>query len=298
MANSAFFVGLMIALPNESGNVETKMSFNDAKSNFVSTARFGLKSQIVWLEGKSYNVRRLILEKLLPLARRGLLTVGIDANHIDRYLGVLEERVSQNKTGADWMLKSLSNMNKRAKPNVRMRTLTEAMKKNQEKGDPLHSWDLAEIPEGADWIDSFKTVEQFMSTDLFTVRPEDVIDLAASLMHWKHIRHIPVEDDAGRLIGIISHRDLLEMFVQGKTKGGSDVVIREIMKPNPISICPETSSLEALRLMRTKNIGCLPVLKDKRLVGIITAYGFLTVSVKLFEECLNASDPVKTKSAK
>ena len=43
-----------------------------------------------------------------------------------------------------------------------------------------------------------------MITDLFTVRPEDVIDLAASLMNWQEIQHVPVEDDEGRLVGIVT----------------------------------------------------------------------------------------------
>jgi CBS domain-containing protein len=58
------------------------------------------------------------------------------------------------------------------------------------------------------------------------------------------------------------------------------------MKINPIKIAPETSTLQALELMREKNIGCLPVVKSEKLVGLITAHDFLTVSAKLFEERL------------
>jgi CBS domain-containing protein len=287
MANAAFFLGLVTALPEEYGDVTEKMSFDDAKNNFFSAARFGLKSQIAWLDGESYRARNLILDELLPRARFGLRKAGVDVADIDRYLGILQERVSQEKTGARWMLDSLAGMDKRAKTNVRMRTLTAAMKENQEKGIPLHQWELAQIPQKSDWIDNYKTVEQFMSTDLFTVRPEDVIDLAANLMHWKHIRHVPVEDDSGRLVGIVSHRDLLELFALGKTDNKSEIIVRDIMKPNPITIAPETSSLEALRLMREKNIGCLPIVRHEKLIGLITAYDFLTVSVKLFEERQN-----------
>jgi len=203
-------------------------------------------------------------------------------------LGILEERVSQEKTGASWMLDSLANMDKRAKQNVRMRSLTAAMKTNQETGEPLHLWKLAEIPQNSDWIDNYKTVEQFMITDLFTVRPEDAIDLAANLMHWKHVRHVPVEDDEGRLVGIVSHRDLLELFALGKTNEKSEIVVRDVMKQNLITISPETPTLEALSLMRDKNIGCLPIIKAEKLVGLITAYDFLTVSAKLFEERLQS----------
>lgn len=286
MANAAFFLGLMMALPEEYGDVNDRMSFDDAKQNFFSTARFGLKSQIVWLDGESWRAGRLILEELLPRARHGLKMVGIEANDIERYLGILEERVVQEKTGSRWMLDSLASMDKRAKQNVRMRSLTAAMKANQEKGEPVHLWPLAEIPPKSDWIDNYKTVEQFMVTDLFTVRPEDVIDLAANLMHWKHVRHVPVEDDEGKLVGIVSHRDLLELFALGKTKGKPEIIVRDVMKRDLITITSKTPTLEALRLMREKNIGCLPVIKDEKLVGLITAYDFLTVSAKLFEEKL------------
>jgi CBS domain-containing protein len=286
MANAAFFLGLMMALPAEFGDVTERMSFDDAKSNFFSTARFGLKSQIVWLDGKSYRAKELILEELLPRARQGLNSVNIDSEHVEKYLGILEERVSQEKTGARWMLDSLCAMDKRAKPNVRMRSLTAAMKSNQETGKPLHEWSLAEIPQKCDWIDNYKTVEQFMATDLFTVRPEDVVDLAANLMHWRHVRHVPVENDEGKLVGIVSHRDLLELLALGKTNGNGEIIVRDVMKQNLTTIMPETPALEALYLMRDKNIGCLPVIKNEKLVGLITAYDFLTVSAKLFEEKL------------
>jgi CBS domain-containing protein len=176
-----------------------------------------------------------------------------------------------------------------------MRSLTAAMKKNQEASLPLHEWKLAEVPKQPDWIDNYKTVEQFMSTDLFTVRPADVVDLAACLMHWKHVRHVPVENDDGELVGIVSHRDLLEMFARGGMEKANGVIVRDIMKQNLITASPETPALEALYLMREKGIGCLPVVKGERLVGLITAYDFLTVSVKLFEEKLGECTAQQTK---
>ncbi len=288
MANSAFFLGLMMALPEEYGDVTEKMSFDDAKTNFFTTARYGLKSQIAWLDGKNYRAQKLILEELLPRARRGLNLVNIDAADIDKYLGILEERVSREKTGAQWVLDSLAGMDKAAKSNIRMRALTAAMLKHQETGEPLHCWSLAEIEEKSDWIDNYRTVEQFMSRDLFTVRPEDVIDLAVNLMDWKHIRHVPVEDADGDLVGIVSHRDLLQLFSLPMLRNNQEIVVKNVMRKNLITISPETDTLDALYLMREKNIGCLPVVKNKKLVGLITAHDFLTVSTRLFEERLKA----------
>ena len=294
MANAAFFLGLMMELPAEFGDITKFMSFDDAKNNFFNAARYGLGGQNLGLDGKSRRVGRLILEELLPRARRGLIRAGIDEGDSTRLLDIIEARVASEKTGAGWMIDSLASMDKRAKPNVRMRTLTAAMRSNQEGRKPLHEWPLANIPARSDWIDNYKTVEQFMAVDLFTVRPEDILDLAASLMHWRHVRHVPVEDDAGHLIGIVSHRDLIELLASGKLSASPRFVVRDIMKTDLVTVTPETPTLDALDLMRGHNIGCLPVLKDGRLVGIVTAYDFLTVSAKLLEEKLA---DVTTRSA-
>src|SRR4029079_19544438 len=95
-----------------------------------------------------------------------------------------------------------------------------------------------------------------------------------------------VEDKKGRLVGIVSHRDVVELLALGKADLANEIAVREIMKTDLVVISPETSTLEALYLMRNKNIGCLPVVLRGRLVGLITAYDFLTVSAKLLEERL------------
>ena len=290
VANSAFFFGLMMALPKKYGNVADCMAFEVAKDNFYSVARYGLKSQIVWLDGEGYRAKRLILDELLPLAKEGLESVGIDEADIYKYLGVIEKRAEAQRTGAGWMLESLAGMDKTAKMNVRMRALTAQLIKNQEAKSPVHTWELATIEEKCNWIDNYRTVERFMARDLFTVRPEDVIDLAASLMNWKHIRHVPVEDDEGNLIGVISHRDLLEILAKNQNKENEEIIVSDVMKTDLITITPETSTLEALNLMREKNIGCLPIVKHEKLVGMVTAHDFLTVSAKLFEERLKDID--------
>jgi CBS domain-containing protein len=134
-----------------------------------------------------------------------------------------------------------------------------------------------------------------MSTDLFTVRPEDVIELAASLMHWKHVRHVPVENDAGELVGVVSHRDLIELIALNKLGNSGEIIVRDIMKKDLLTITADTPALDALLLMREEGIGCLPVVNGSRLVGLITAYDFLTVSTKLFEERLMEFTTVAVK---
>jgi len=123
-----------------------------------------------------------------------------------------------------------------------------------------------------------------MSTDLFTVRPDDLIDLAASVMDWRHIRHVPVEDEEGRLVGLISHRRLLHLISRGLRH--ENVTVRDVMVANPVTVSPATPTLDAIQIMRDQRIGCLPVVETDQLVGIVTSYDFLEASARLFQEHL------------
>jgi hypothetical protein len=192
MANAAFYIGLMTALPEEYGPIEKLISFDDTKTNFFAAARYGLHAQIEWVKGKSYPAKDLILNHLLPLAREGLKKAGVEIADSDTYLGILEERVRIGQTGAQWTLQSLAAMGEEETLDMRQNRLTSAMLERQKDGDPVHHWPLIEGNETPDWSRSYQTVAQFMSTDLFTVRPDDLVDLAASVMDWKHVRHVPV----------------------------------------------------------------------------------------------------------
>ncbi|MEP7336599.1 MAG: CBS domain-containing protein [Acidobacteriota bacterium] len=300
MANSAFFFGLMTALPEEHGRVDRLMSFDEAKENFLAAGRQGLKAQLTWLNGQEYPAPELILDHLLPLAYEGLKQAGVDSEDAARYLNVIEERVRRDQTGAQWSLRSLAAMGDGGTRELRHRALVEAMIKQQQGklgGSPVHQWPLAAPPSPAalrDWSGSYQTVGQFMATDLFTVRPDDLIDLAASLMDWKHVRHVPVEDDEGLLIGLVSHRDLLRLLSQGLlNQSPRTVTVKEIMRREPITVTTETPTLEALGIMRRSKVGCLPVVENGRLIGIVTAYDFLSLSAEIIEKQLKDSAPVE-----
>ncbi|MBC8030129.1 MAG: CBS domain-containing protein [Pyrinomonadaceae bacterium] len=302
MANTAFFVGLMVALPQEYGEIATRMSFDDAKGNFFAAARHGLNAQLRWLDGKSLGATSLILDDLLPLARAGLNEARVDPSDIDRYLGILEGRVRSAQTGAQWMLDSLASLEnqKGHEPNdLRTRVLTSTILARQKEDKPVHEWKLAEPDESTDWSQSYQTVGQFMATDLFTLRPDDLVDLAASLMTWRHIRHVPVEDKDGRLVGLVTHRGLLRLLSRGSSApAGTSLTVREIMKPNPTSVSSTTPTLEAIEIMRQSRIGCLPVVDGDQLVGIVTSYDFLTATASLFKQHLAASaEPIEKQTS-
>lgn len=284
MANAAMFYGLMTALPAEFGDVDRLMSFDQAKENFFAAARHGLKSQLSWIDGRDYPAANLVLEQLLPLAREGLRQAGVDSGDINHYLGVVEKRVSCDQTGALWALRSLANMEGQGTPELRHRMLVERMIEHQQNGLPVTEWPQAEMDDSREWNRSYKTVGQFMATDLFTVRQNDLIDLVASVMDWKHIRHVPVEDDEGRVIGLVSHRDLLRLLSHGLlNKQSQPVTVREIMKLDPVTVTPDTPTLEALNIMRHQKVGCLPVVEKGKLVGIVTAYDFMALSAEIIE---------------
>ena len=288
IANAAFFFGLMCALPAEYGDIRKSMSFDDAKNNLTTVARNGLHSKVRWLGGRTISTETLLLEQLLPLARKGLLAGKIQSSDVDRYLGVLEERVRSGRTGAQWVLDSYSEMGERGKKAERFRSITAAMKRNQEEGLPVAQWELAGFEPASTDPASFQTVAQVMTSDVFTVHPEDLADLAANLMDWKHLRYVPVEDQNGHLLGLISSRAIIRLLARGEVEGG--VPVREIMQPNPITIRPEASLLEAIQTMRKHGIACLPVVNaEGRLVGIVTEHDFMELSAALLERWLSES---------
>jgi CBS domain-containing protein len=300
IANAAFFTGLMLALPSEYGDVALRMTFDDAKSNFFRAARHGLDAQFNWIDGKNHSAASLVLDHLLPLARQGLQDSKVDSADIDKYLGIIKERVQSRQTGARWILKSLAAMPEAVSKDVRQSRLTSAMLAGQKQGKPVHRWPLIEPSETDRWEQGFRTVGQFMSTDLFTVQPDDLIDLAASVMDWRHIRHVPVENQQGRLVGLVTHRNLLRLVSHGiREKDIYVITVGEIMVENPMTVTPSTPTLKAMEIMREHRIGCLPVVENDQLVGIVTSYDFLDAAARLFREHLApAAEAVKVRTMK
>ncbi len=288
MANAAFFFGLMAAVSHEFEDVKKVMSFDDARGNFVAAARLGLQANLTWFHGREYAAQQLILDELLPMARAGLQSAKLDSADIDRYLGVIGERCRRGRTGARWVLDSLAAMGDKGTKDQRMVALVRAMQQRQGTGDPVHSWELADTGEFEGWKETYVQVGQFMTTDLFTVHPEDVVDLAASLMDWRHIRHVPVEDNDGLLVGLVSHRTLLRLVGQGvRGSQRTPVAVKDIMRRDPITVSPTTPTLDAIDLMRRHKVGSLPVVEEgNRLVGIITERDLIRVAAMLFEKHL------------
>src|SRR5690606_29532144 len=99
----------------------------------------------------------------------------------------------------------------------------------------------------------------------------------------KRIGHIPVEDNQGKLVGIIT-KDTLINSICNPSDNESPVTVSDVMVRNPICVSPDTSLKEALRLLLDNNITCLPVTVDGRIVGIVTDRDFLEVASHFLQE--------------
>lgn len=287
IANAAFFFGLLSAFSTEFGDPAKRIDFGDVRGNFHAAARLGLGAQFKWIGGKTVPARELIAEELIPLARQGLLSKGIDSTDVERSLGLLSDRVRSGMTGSEWILKSLAEMKEDGISSEQLRAVTAAIVSRQKEDLPVSEWAPADIKEGGGWRPSYLKVEQFMGTDLVTVGEDDTLELASNLMDWEKIRHIPVEDAQHRLVGLLSYRSLLRHY--GKAGAGwskEPVRVADIMKADPVTVSPQTSTVDAIALMKRHRIGCLPVVEEGKLVGIITERDFLEIAGELLHQGL------------
>lgn len=120
-------------------------------------------------------------------------------------------------------------------------------------------------------------VSEIMMGSPVTLKPEDTLDLANDVISLGRIRHIPVVEN-NKLIGVISERDLIGAAVnrifrlKQKSKSAllKSVLIKDIMKRRVVTVEPDTAITDAAHLMAEKKIGCVPVVRDGALVGLVT----------------------------
>ncbi len=134
IANAALYYGLVHALTRAATPVTAALPFALSRANFYAAARDGLRAEIVWLNGRRAPLRQLLLEELLPLARRGLRELEIDAADAEDYLGIIAARVDSGRTGSNWQRCFL------ARHGPDLATLTLAYLEQQRSGKPVHEW--------------------------------------------------------------------------------------------------------------------------------------------------------------
>jgi gamma-glutamyl:cysteine ligase YbdK (ATP-grasp superfamily) len=137
IANAALFHGLAHFYATLGDQPpDRQLNFPTARDNFYGCARHGLAARVHWTDGEVHPVARLILRTLLPCARHGLSDLGLAGEDIDRYLGIIEERVDSGRNGAGWQRAWVERHGRD------MEALTRAYAERQADGPPVHRWPL------------------------------------------------------------------------------------------------------------------------------------------------------------
>ncbi len=134
------------------------------------------------------------------------------------------------------------------------------------------------------------SVETIMTPDPIRLSPEDTLGTAHDVMNEKHIHHIPIVEQDGSLVGLISHRDILAAsgsVLRNKPSDNSETKLKDIMTTPVVSIPPETGTLKAAQYIHSSRHGCLPIVDEGNLIGIITEYDFVEVAINLLERRAN-----------
>jgi CBS domain-containing membrane protein len=129
-------------------------------------------------------------------------------------------------------------------------------------------------------------VRDVMTPDVTTLKRNDKLTLADDIMHLGRIRHLPVLDDDGQqVVGVVSQRDLFRGALaralgygrRAQRKVLDTLSVKEVMTSDVITTTPDTPLVEAARVLAERKMGCLPVAKDGRLVGILTEGDFVAM---------------------
>lgn len=144
LANAAFWFGLTRRLAEDEDPVWGRLSYDAAAENFLAGARFGMDARMYWPEVGVVGVRELTIRKLLPLAHEGLSLWGISPDLRDRYLEVIERRVSNGRNGAAWQA-AVFHRQYDATGHGRhaaLRSMTKRYIDLMASGEPVHTWPL------------------------------------------------------------------------------------------------------------------------------------------------------------
>ena len=286
MANAALWLGAIIGLSMEVEDIRQHMSWEDARDNLTKAAKMGIDSTFTWFNDTKVGACELILKEILPLARKGLSYQNIAPEDIDRYCGVIEERAKYHMNGARWQLRAYSKLAKEVGRDEALSALTASIHKNQAQEIPVHRWLMPTVEDLDEYSPEKLMVDEFMETDLYTVQKDDIIELVATLMDWRNIRFMPVEDAKGNLSGLVTSQNLMKHYINDEPFEKSTItMVKEIMIPinEVITISANATIKEAAKLMRENDIGCLVVVNGTELVGMITETEFLRVSRRLIE---------------
>jgi acetoin utilization protein AcuB len=121
-------------------------------------------------------------------------------------------------------------------------------------------------------------VQERMTKDPVTIRVGETVQAAADLMRAHKIRHLPIVDEAGKLVGIVTDRDIRQILFAPamRTRLGvsqslvEQVTVDEIMSAPVVTTMPYVDLADAAKVMHERKIGALPVVEQGRVVGILS----------------------------
>lgn len=265
IANMMLWAGLMMGRPKTFDDIHTKMDFNDVKGNFFNAARYGMAAQFYW-DGERISSHDLLLDHLLPMAFRGLYSMKVEPADAERYLSVIERRI-RSRNGSRWMVEGFRKLKKDYKAPDALKILTATMYERQEKGYDIDAWQL---PRGDEYRTRKKnrTVGDIMSTKIITAQKTDSAELVLRMMQWKNIHHVPILDPNMDLCGLLTWTDVGHFLDEPEKL---EERIESIMERDLITTTADTPLKEAKKTIKSNQINCLPVVKGKKLIGIITS---------------------------
>lgn len=135
-------------------------------------------------------------------------------------------------------------------------------------------------------------IKDIMTTDVFFLKQSDSLKTARSMMTLARIRHIPIVSDSVIFSGLVTHRDILgatiskfaevDKTVQDEIDAG--IPVSEIMRHDVLTVASTTLVREAAKMLLENKYGCLPVVDQGKLKGIVTEADFLKLTIKLLEQ--------------
>lgn len=140
-------------------------------------------------------------------------------------------------------------------------------------------------------------LDAIMTTDVFTVSLSNSLAEARSLMKEHRIRHLPVVNDNDELVGLLTQSDVLaatDSILRDKEERirAGNISIKDVMVTKVATVDENASLRQAALFLEKHRIGCLPVVTEEKLVGIITDTDFVGVAINLLEQ-LEELEPVE-----
>lgn len=139
------------------------------------------------------------------------------------------------------------------------------------------------------------TIDEVMTTELITISPSTNLAEARTLMQENRIHHLPVVNEHNDLVGLLTLTDVLaatdsRLRDEDSRIHARDIHVRDVMVNDVITVDARASLRQAALFIEKHKIGCLPVVRDRKLMGIITDTDFVAVAINLLEQLEESED--------